>query len=122
MLAAYPVFGKVGSTTYRVALQLAICADVEEPARRIVGAGAKGVAVGEELDGVDVGVVRCERLAAFLLSDVPQLGEGVAGSRHELVVIQRVYAQAHDVSKVICEFGDLLAGFNVPQHAGHVAG
>lgn len=108
------------SQTYRIALQLAICADVEEAARGVIGAGSKSIAIGEELDRVDVGVVCGECLAALLLSDVPKFGECVACTGHKLVVIQRVDAQAHDVAQVIREFGDLLPGLNVPQHASHV--
>jgi hypothetical protein len=106
---------------YRVALQFAVGPDVEKPTRRIVGPCAKGIAVREELDGIDVGVVRSKCLTALLLANVPQFCKGIARSRDELVVIKWIYAQAHDITKMVCELGDLLASLNIPQHTGHVA-
>jgi hypothetical protein len=55
------------------------------------------------LDGVDVGVVSGKCLDTLLLTDIPQLGESIASTRDELVVIERVYAQAHDIAQVVCE-------------------
>lgn len=107
--------------TYGIALQLTVGADIKQPTRRIVGASTKSIAIGEKLDCVDVGVVRSKGLHAFLLADIPQLGEGIASARYELVVVEGVYAQAHDISQVVGELMHLGPGFQVPKHAGHVA-
>lgn len=108
-------------TTYSVALELAIRTNVEKSARGIVGTSTESVSVREELNGVDVGVVCCKGLAALLLTDVPQLGESIASTGNELVVVERVDAQAHDIAQVVGEFCDFLSSLNVPQHASHVA-
>ena len=107
---------------YRVGLQLAVGANVEQTARGIIGAGTKGVAVGEELDGVDVRVVRRKGLHALLLADIPQLGEGIAGARDKLVVVERVYAQTHHVTQVVGKLVHLGARLQIPEHTGHVTG
>jgi len=107
--------------TYGVTLQFPIGPDVEETTRRIIRPGTEGVAVGEELDGVDVRVVRSKRLHTLLLSYIPQLSECVAGSRHKLVVVEWVYAQAHDVAKVVRKLMYLCAAFHIPQDASHVS-
>lgn len=73
---------------YLVGGQLAIGTDIEQAARGVVGAGTECISVGEELDGVDVRVVGGKSLHALLLSDIPQLGEGIARARDKLVVIE----------------------------------
>ena len=103
-------------------MELAIRTNVEKSARCVVRTSTEGVSVGEELNGVDVGVVCCKGLAALLLTDVPQFGKSIASTRHELVVVERVDAQAHDIAQVVGEFCDFLSSLNVPQHAGHVTG
>jgi len=103
-------------------LELAIRTNIEEPARGIVRTGTESVSVGEELDGVDVGVVCCKGLAALLLTDIPQLSERIASTGHELVVVKRVDAQAHNIAQVVCEFCDFLSSLNVPKHASHITG
>ena len=103
-------------------MELAIRTNVEKSARCVVRTSTEGVSVGEELNGVDVGVVCCKGLAALLLTDVPQFGKSIASTRHELVVVERVDAQAHDIAQVVGEFCDLLSSLNVPQHASHVTG
>ena len=105
---------------YGVALKLAISPDIEEPARCVIGPSAKGITIGEELDGVDIGVVSSERLTALLLPNIPQLRKCVTSARHELIVVERIDAQAHDIAQVIGEFGDLLASLDIPKHTGHV--
>lgn len=72
------------------------------------------------MNGVDVGVVGGEGLHTLLLTDIPQLGEGIASTRHKLVVVQRVDAQAHDIAEVVGELMHLGASFQIPEHAGHV--
>lgn len=106
--------------TYGVALQLSVGADVEKTARSVVGTSTKSVSVGEELDGVDVRVVSSEGLNALLLSNIPELGESIASTGNELIVVERVDAQAHNVAEVVGKFLQLLAGLNIPEHTGHV--
>lgn len=106
--------------TYGIALQFSIGANIEKTARSIVGTSTKGVSVGEELDGVDVRVVSGEGLNTLLLSNVPKLCEGVAGTRNELIVVERVNAQAHNIAEMVGEFLQLLASLDIPEHTGHV--
>ena len=53
--------------------QLLVGSDVEESAGGVVRSGGKGMAGGEEGDGVDVGLVAGEGLLALTVSHVPQL-------------------------------------------------
>ena len=76
--------------------------------------------VGEVLDGVDVRIVRRERLNALLLPNVPKLSKSVARTRDELIVVDRVDAEAHHVTQMIGKLVQLRPGLNVPQDAGHV--
>lgn len=61
-------------------------------------------------------------LDTLLLSDVPQLRKRVASTRHKLVVVKRVDAQAHDIAEMVGKLVYFGAGFQVPEHTGHVAG
>lgn len=63
-----------------------------------------------------------ESLHALLLTDIPQLSEGIAGAGDELVVVEGVDAQAHDIAEMVGKLVHLGACFQVPEHAGHVAG
>lgn len=63
-----------------------------------------------------------ESLRALLLSNIPELSESIARSRDELVVIERIYAQTHNITQMVRELRDLLTSLNVPKHTGHVAG
>lgn len=63
---------------------------------------------------VDVGDVSREGLSAHAVPDVPQLGGGVAGPRHEGLVVG-TQGQTHDVPRVAGEGGGLLARLDVPQ-------
>lgn len=56
-------------------------------------------------------------LSAHAVSDVPEFGGGVAGSRHEAPGI-RAEREAHHVSAVAREDGGLLTGLYVPQSTG----
>jgi hypothetical protein len=107
--------------SYLVRSKFAIGADVEKTARCVVRTSTKSVSVGEELNSVDVGVVGGEGLDTLLLADIPQLSKGVAGTRHELVVVERVDAQAHDIAEMVGKLVHLGARLEVPEHAGHVA-
>lgn len=104
-----------------VEVELAIGANIKEAARGVVGTGNKGVAVGEELDGVDIGLVAGKGLDSLACANIPELGEGVAGTGNKRVLVGGVQANAHDIAKVVGELGDALASLNVPLDAGHVA-
>lgn len=106
--------------TYRICLEFPVRANIEQTARCVVGARSERVSVGEELDSIYIRIVGGERLHALLLSDVPELSKGIAGARDELVRVERVYAQAHDIAQMVGEFVDLGACLKVPEHAGHV--
>lgn len=54
----------------RVSLQLSVRTNVKQPAGCIIRASTKRVAVREELNSVDVGVVSSKRLRALLLSEI----------------------------------------------------
>lgn len=62
-----------------------------------------------------------ERLLALAVPDVPQLGGRVARAGDEGATVRR-QRQRHHVAGVAHEGGGLLAGFDVPQAARHVAG
>lgn len=79
------------------------------------------MAIGEELDGVDVGLVAGKGLDGLAGADVPQLGKGVACARDEGVLVGRVEADAHDVAEVVGELDDLGARLDIPLHTCHIA-
>ena len=113
---------KKNGWTDGVLVQLSIGSNVEQATGGIVGAGAKGVAIGKELDGVDVRQVAGESLNGLAGPNIPQLGKAIAGAGDEDVLVGGVDADAHDVTEVVGELGDARAGVDIPQHAGHVAG
>lgn len=80
------------------------------------------MAVGEELDGIDIALVARKGLHGLAGADIPQLGEGVAGAGDEGVLVGGVDADAHDIAQVVRELGDFGTGLDIPLHAGHVAG
>lgn len=80
------------------------------------------MAVGEELDGVDIRLMAGKGLDGLSGTDVPQLSEGVAGAGDEGVLVRRVQADAHHVAEVIGKLHGLTAGLDIPLHAGHVTG
>ena len=106
--------------TYSVALQFSVGADIEKTARSVVGTSTESVSVGEELNGVDVRVVGGESLDTLLLSNVPKLCEGVASTGNELIVVEGVDAQAHDIAEMVGKLLQLLSSLNIPEHTGHV--
>lgn len=63
-----------------VCYELLICSDVEETAGRVVATCSEGHPVGEEGDRVDVTLVSSKGLLAHTITDVPQLGTGVAST------------------------------------------
>lgn len=107
--------------TYPVVVQLAVRTDIKQPAGGVVGPCYERVAIGEELDRVDVGLVPGECLHGLAGTDIPQLGERIAGAGDEGVLVGRVEADAHDVAQVIGELDHLRPRLDVPLHARHVA-
>lgn len=65
-------------------------------------------------DGIDVWLVASEGLSAHSFSDVPELGWGIAGSRHKQSAVRR-QGEAHHVTGVTSKCSCLLTSFNVPQ-------
>lgn len=55
-------------------------------------------------------------------TDIPELGEGVAGTGDEDVLVGRVDADRHDIAEVIRELGHLGTRLDIPQHARHISG
>lgn len=53
-------------------------------------------------------------------TDIPELGESIASTRDEGVLVGRVQANAHDIAKVVGELGDPLASLDIPANTGHV--
>lgn len=106
--------------TYPVEVEFTISANIKETASGIVGSGHKRVAVWEELDGIDVGLVAGKGLNSLAGADIPELGEGVASTGNEGVLVGWVEADAHDVAQVVGKLGHLLARLNIPLHTSHV--
>lgn len=77
--------------------------------------------VSSHSNGIDVAGVSREGLLAGAFPHVPQLGQGVAGSRDEGVHVGG-QSQGHAVSNVVGEDHLLLAGLQVPQAAGGTRG
>lgn len=109
-----------GGERYLIHIQLAISSDVKETAGSIIRAGSKGVAIREELNGVDVVLMARKGLNSLTSTDVPKLCKGIAGSGDKDVGVCGVNAQAHDVSQMVRKFGDFGVLLDIPQHAGHV--
>ena len=107
---------------YLVGVEFPVGTDIEETASGVIGTGTEGVSVGEELNGVDIGFVTSKCLDSLTGTNIPEFGESIASTRDEDVLVGGVDADGHDIAKVVCEFGDLGAGFDIPQHTGHVTG
>lgn len=108
--------------TYSIKVQFTIGTDIKQSAGGVVGSGDERVAIGEELDGVDVGLVAGKSLDRLSGTDIPELSERVAGTGDEGVLVGGIQADAHDIAEMVGKLGDLLARLNVPFHAGHVTG
>lgn len=65
-------------------------------------------------DGIDVRLVASEGLSAHSFSDVPELGRGIAGSRHKQPGVRR-QRETHHITGVSGKCSCLLTGLNVPQ-------
>lgn len=107
--------------TYAINVKFPVGTDIKEAASRVIGTGDKGVPIGEELNGIDVGLVTRKSLHSFASSNIPKLGEGVASTRDKGVLICWVEADAHNIAKVVGEFNLFGASLNIPLHTSHVA-
>lgn len=79
------------------------------------------MAVREELDGVDVGLVASKGLDGLASANIPELSKGIASTGDEGILVGRVETDAHDVAKVIGKLCDALASLDIPFDTGHVA-
>lgn len=79
------------------------------------------MAVGEELDGVDIGLMASKGLHSLASANIPELGESIASTGDEGVLVGGVEADAHDIAEMVGKLGNLLARLDIPLHAGHVA-
>jgi len=104
-----------------VLVDLSVGADIEETAGRVIRAGADSIAIGEELNGVDIRFVAVEGLDTRLVDTmIPQLGGGITRTRHKLTLGVH-HGNAHDITGVIGEDALGSLGFNVPQYTSGVA-
>ena len=108
--------------TYLVDVQFAIGTNIEQTARGVVRTGTESVAIREELDGVDVGLVTRKGLHRLTGTNVPQFGKRIASTRDENVLVGRIDTDRHHIAEVVGELSDLGTGLNIPQHTSHVAG
>lgn len=108
------------AATYTVEVQLPVSTDIEEAAGGVVGTSHERVAIREELDGVDVGLVAGKGLDGLASTDIPQLGESIAGTGDEGVLIGGVQADAHDIAEMVGKLHNLGTRLDIPLHTGHV--
>ena len=82
----------------RVSVQFAACANIEQTARRVVRAGCKRIAIGEEAacsgqicrtqgkntyyvrDSINIGLVPGKSLCCLAATDIPKLGRCIASA------------------------------------------
>lgn len=107
--------------TYAIDVQLPISTDIEQTTGSVVRSSDKRVAIREELDGVDVGLMAGEGLDGLASPDIPQFRERVTSSGDEGVLVGGVQADAHHVAEMIGELHDFGARLDIPLHASHVA-
>jgi len=100
----------------------AVGAQVENPARGIIGSRAECAAAREERDRVDVRLVAREGVRVISSPQIPHLGGCITGPRHKQVAVRRASTQAHCVAFVALEGGDAFSLGHVPQHARGVSG
>jgi len=103
----------------RESVQFTVRPNIEQSARSIIRAGSKGIAVREELHSIDVRFVASEGLRCTTAAYIPQLGRGIASTRDEDILVG-AEGQAHNVPGVVTELDHPHAGFDIPEHAGHV--
>lgn len=66
--------------THAIAVQLSVCADIEKSASSVIGTRYERVAIGEKLDGVNIGLVASECLYGLAGADIPKLSERIAST------------------------------------------
>lgn len=106
--------------TYRVGVELTIRTDIEQSTGGVIRPGTERIAIGEELNGVDIRLVARKGLHGPSGANIPKFGESIAGAGDENVLIGWVDADAHDISEVVGEFGHLGPGLDIPEHASHI--
>jgi len=115
--------GDGGDTTedivVRESVQFTIRPNIEQSARGIIGTSRKGIAVREELHSIDVRFVTSEGLRRATAANIPQLGRCITSARNKDVLVG-AEGQAHHVPGVVAELDHPHAGFDVPEHAGHI--
>jgi len=71
-----------------ILVKLSVSSQIKKTARGVVGSCTKSLSVGEELDSIDVRLVSNKSLDTFTGANVPDLGSGIAGSRHKDVLLR----------------------------------
>ena len=84
--------------TYAVYVELSVGSDIEQPTGCVIGASDERVAIREELDGVNIGLVASKRLDSLAGANVPKFGKSITGARDEGVLVGGVEADAHDIA------------------------
>ena len=79
------------------------------------------MSIWEELNGIDIRLVSSEGLDSLASANIPQLCKCVTGTGNECVLVGWVDADAHDISEMIGELGDLLSGLDIPLHTSHIS-
>ncbi len=108
------------ASTYAVEVKFRIRSNVEKPTCGIIGTCVQRVAIWEEVDGVDIRFVAGERLHSLAGANIPQLSEGVAGTRNKRVLVCGIQADAHDIAQVVGKLHNLSSGLDIPFHTSHV--
>lgn len=101
-------------------VHLGVASHVEQPAGGVVGSRTEGLAIGEEGDGVDVGLMSDVGLDGLAGPDVPNLGGGVHAASNEDILVFGVEGEAHYISRVAGVGRQDLSGANIPQDTGGV--
>jgi len=117
--------GKRGNTAedrfVGVLNQFLVSSDVKKSARSVVRASTESVAVREKVDCVDVRFMALESLKAFGGSDIPQFGSCIAGTGNKCILVLGVDGDAHNITIMVAELGDLRSSFDIPQNTGHIS-
>lgn len=79
------------------------------------------MAVGEEVDSVDIGLVTSKGLDSLAGTDIPELGKSITSAGNKGVLVRGVKADAHDVAEMIGKLGNALARLDIPLDTGHVS-
>lgn len=103
-----------------VCVEFPVGSQIEQAARSVVRTRCESVTIGEELDRIDIALVASKRLYSLAGSNIPNLGNGVTGTRDKDVGVG-TERDAHHVTRVVVELGDAGTRVNVPQDTAHVA-